>query len=177
MASICRVESLEFHSHPDLVRRSAPVFRPQRQGGGPETLNLISIIPSLLLSPLTLAPGWISALISLQSSSCSWNWDSVLFPELHGWISQPSQELSRCWVDTAATWQALISPAPRQQVPYPGIRVWTYPALDQAQECHPVCKNQSLKLVSFLQTLFLPCPGSSSPRVRATDTSVGSWVR
>lgn len=171
MASFCRIGSPEFHGHPDLVRRSAPVSAHSGSLG-----VLLPSTSSLLFLPCFGLEHRLDFCLNFPLVAAGTG-TLVLLPEWHGLISHPRQELSWCWVDPAATCQALISPAPRLQVPCPGICIWTYPATDQAQECPPVCKDRSLKSVSFFQTLFLPCPGSCSPPFRATDTSVGSWVR
>lgn len=166
MASICGKASLAFHGHPDLVRRSVPVSGHSGSLGVllPSTSSLLSLphFPRLWPRPQT-------GFLPLFPSSGSWNGNFCPTTWVT-WMNLPTQaEVSWCRVDPAP-WQGLIRPAPRRHVPCLCICIWTYPAIDQAQECPPMCKYQSLKWVPFLQTLFLLCPGSSSSPYKATVT-------
>lgn len=111
-------------------------------------LNLISVIPSLLPpSPGAWSTDWIYALISLQASSCSRA--EVIFscPNCQNESVHPNPGLSICY-----EWSQ--QPPGRLckhmllggQVLCPGLYVWAYPAMDQAQGCLTLilCKDQSL---------------------------------
>lgn len=164
MASDCDLGSCEFHSHPDGVRRSTSAHS-GREATKPHLCYLSPPHPPF---PGAWSTDWISALISLQASSLSRA--EVIFssPNCSNASVHPNPGLSIC-----CEWSQ--QPPGRLckhrllggQVPCPGLHVWAYPAMDQAQGCLTLilCKDQSMN------RFMSPSPCHHQPGLPITSVS------